>query len=104
MTARPRIGSQRVEINSDNPDVVDVIKSTYIQKVSEDEFIRIMPQVEAEARSELANEKAETAEEENAADPISGQIPGSGLSGATAPVTSTPTNPAFRGSNINIVI
>ena len=61
-------------------------------------------QVEAEARSELAKENAEAVKEEDATDPITGQIPGSGLSSDTSPVTSTSTNPAFRGSNINIVI
>ena len=60
-------------------------------------------QVEAEARSELAKEKADAGKQENAG-PISGQIPGSGLSGVTSPASSTSANPAFRGSNVNIVI
>lgn len=48
--------------------------------------------------------EVEAGKEEDASDTITGQIPGSGLSGDTSPVTRTTTNPAFRGSNINIVI
>lgn len=61
-------------------------------------------QVEADARSELAKEKAETVKEEDASDPVTGQASESGLTGDTSPGASTATNPASRGSNINIVI
>jgi hypothetical protein len=61
-------------------------------------------QVEAEARSELAKEKAEAVKEESASDEMAGKLSGSGLSGAASPGTSTSTNPVLRGSNIDIVI
>jgi len=61
-------------------------------------------QVEADARSELAKEKAEAMKEEDGPDPFSTQASGSGLTGDISPVTHSTYNPTSRGSNINIVI
>ncbi len=41
--------NQRVEIHSDHPDILDTIKSTYVQEVSATKAIQIRPDIEAEA-------------------------------------------------------
>jgi outer membrane protein OmpA-like peptidoglycan-associated protein len=41
--------NQRVEIHSDHPNILDTIKSTYVQEVSATKAIQIRPDIEAEA-------------------------------------------------------
>ncbi len=41
--------NQRVEIYSDHPAVLDIIKSTYVQEVADTKALRILPQIQAEA-------------------------------------------------------
>ena len=61
-------------------------------------------QIEAEARSELANEKAEAAKEEDALGQFSDQVSSPASASQISTVTKTPYNPTTSGSYINIVI
>ncbi len=41
--------NQRAEIYSDNPAILDIIKSTYVQEMADLKSLRILPQIQAEA-------------------------------------------------------